>query len=335
VSNAKVAGRKSESRVAVDLTRLGRREAAQSSLRLFPSKKVSGDAMNHNAEPQPTPVNDDAQLVAELARVAQLLLPQGDEGDRRAGEIISRFASIEGKRLRLWMISFKDRQAKASARSSASDDVTQVEGEKTDDWIGRICAAPDEGVVTDENGRPAIINTAAYLERLAYFLASQRLPRPWQRSDSTYLKTVAAKSRELSTLLGCGGPKWRVAIELFDPQARPVWDNGGNYADFQRVVSDRLRKQALSDFLTNLADEADRLDRLTALDSAVLHTPRPDSKNAFDRFLAREIRGWFRNQCSGVNPSNELFADVISMARTNGGHVTGAQVREWLRPPRQ
>lgn len=285
----------------------------------------------------PTENADDAdvQVVERLRVIAASLAGDADETLLRAGAIIGRFASIEGRQLRSWMMKFRDQQAAARAL----EDSAQSSSESAEQWMLRLETPPSDAVVRDEGGSPALVDVVAYLDGLAYWVASRRLPKDWQRPDSEYLATVAAKSRELADLLErAHGPVWRGAVELFDESARPVLGTEGSLSTFRRDVSARLRRQTLSGLLMNLAAEADRLGRLSQLDSAVRYTSRPRAAGAWDRLLAREIRDWFSTKCqSSVSP--EVIADIINLSRTAAlraasQDATGAQVKEWLRGPR-
>lgn len=251
----------------------------------------------------------DEQIVKRLRAVAASLAKEADDTLRQAGGIIARFASLDGRELRSWMLQFRGGQAAARAL----EDPAQSSSEDAEQWLLRMEASPIDGVVRDEAGRPALVDVVAYLDSLAHWVASRRLPKNWQRPDSEYLATVAAKSRELAELLQrADGPVWRGAIELFDEAARPIFGTEGNFSTFRRDVSVRLHRQTLSGLLINLVAEADRLGRLSQLDSAVRYTSRPRAAGAWDRLLARELRDWFAIKCCRpVSP--EVIADVINL----------------------
>lgn len=277
----------------------------------------------------------DEQVVNRLRVIAASLAGDADDTLRQVGGIIARFASVDGCELRSWMVKFRGQQAAARAL----EDSAQSSSESAEQWQLRLEAPPNDGVVRDEGGSPALVDVVAYLDSLAYWVASRRLPKDWQRPDSEFLATVAAKSKELADLLErAHGPLWRGAIELFDEGARPILGTEGNLSTFRRDVSARLRRQTLSGLLMNLVAETDRLGRLSQLDSAVRYTSRPRAAGAWDRLLAREIRDWFSIKCqSPVSP--EVIADIINLSRTvalrAASHdATGAQVKEWLRAPR-
>ncbi|MCE3269679.1 MAG: hypothetical protein K0S57_76 [Ramlibacter sp.] len=248
-----------------------------------------------------------------------------DEVDRMTSEVITRFASSEGARLRKWMAAFRDRQAVPAARESAAAAI-DLDSE----------AVLDDGILRDGEGRPQPVDVATFLDSLAYWVASRRPPKPWQRSP--LLNEVATRSRELADLLEQkDGPEWPLPFDLFETSARPRFLDG-SFADYRRDVRDPLRRQNWPGLLRNLAAEANRLERLSRIDTAVLNTPRPTAPGAWERRLAREIRDWFQLKCRTKAPP-ELIADVINLGRTRAlrsarEDVTGAEVTQWLRSPR-
>lgn len=317
--------------------------------RRAPGRTTSGKL---GADPGPRKLftkNDDQQIVLALEERARALAGHLDETDRRTREVIARFASDEAARLRSWMVAFRDSQATAAAREAPmgrelADQLFPVEEGgplemEPADLRRRVAQIMDlqldDPIRRDEEGRPLAIDVPTLLDSLAYWVCSHRSPKPWQRSK--LFDEVAARSRELANLLEMDGPEWTVPIDLFESAARPKYVDG-DFAVFRRAVRDPLHRQSWPVLLRNLASDAERLKRLSQMDSAVRHTPRPTAPGAWERRLAREIRDWFDMRCGRSAPA-DVIADVINLARTPAVRsakedVTGTEVSDWLRAPR-
>lgn len=95
-----------------------------------------------------------------------------------------------GKRLRLWLAAFRDRNAKAAkARSLES---VQVDPAQTPEQSGAAFDTAidrwESEVVHDGAGKAIVIDVVDYIDRLAFLVASAAMPSPLDecRKEATY-----------------------------------------------------------------------------------------------------------------------------------------------------
>lgn len=288
----------------------------------------------------------DAQTSALLVVRADVHEAFDDAISKRAGGILRAFSTFEGRRLRTWVIKLspeeagdKQTPAEPPGLESPASDEQRHERESLESDEQRIVRPvhPDSGnTALPAPQRRKVFRSVDLLERLAFWLARKEELPAWRLPGSTLLPQVAKTCEELVRLLEQdGGPEWPSAIELFDRSARPVI-YGPSAAQHAACVSDPLRRQSVIGLLRNLAAETERLQRRNGRDQAVKFTPRPRSRDATDRRLARFLSDWLDHEVPEEHVPNEVLADMLSLARRPDDRMTkddlsGSTVQRWLK----
>ena len=284
-----------------------------------------------------------AAIVQALLLRAKELSLDADDTCRRAARIVNWAASADGAALRDWMAAFRDRQAAAQTWEQVCE-LVQFSSLQYEAELDLALGQWRTEVVSDEHGKPLAIDVVKYIDKLAYYVASTKFTaarlRKGKAERARNLAAVRKAALGLASLLEVrDGPSWPSAIELFDPAHRPIMDEI-SIDRYRTCVSGRLNGQQLAQMLHRLSERSERQVQIDARDAQA--SPRPNSKGAWDRLLAKEILWWFTHHClcTGGEALYSLIASLVNANRSDdlrnrNPDVTPEQVKEWSRPKRR
>jgi len=287
----------------------------------------------------------DSAVIEDLRKRVSDLKQFDDETSQMAARIVAWAATHDGKALRIRMLEFKERQAKAPTWEQAVAAAESAEGlqPETRGWsrgkfeamLDRVAQTWAAEVVNDGCGKPVEIDVAQNIDNLAYWIARTSLP-PSRRE---HFERVRKQALELAVLLEADVASWPAAIELFDEKHHPVLAEPALLSTHRKFVSDRLRGQQIATLLRSLGEQASRQARLDALNPDSKDVPRPNAGDALKRLMVRRTSDWLAERCpSGSNRGlPKLIAGIVNASRSAADRselVGEDEVKEWLRGSR-